>query len=193
ISAQHLDRHEAAETTDSGSARAVVNAGRSDAGDVRAMTERIRRALTLDEVFGQDDFARQVWMVGINARIHDGDDYGSISQGCIPGLPRPDELRRPLGDVAVFGRWVGCGVIGIIRDEHRLHDIVEGHSLDVGLLLEARHQAAQGLSPRVDEVQRIVVSRLYKIDRLLRARQSELEPGVDRSDGISMSGCGYDG
>ena len=126
------------------------------------MTEGIGRALALDVVFSQNDFARKVRMVGIDTRIHDGNDDGGVAQGGIPGLLRPNELRRPLGEVAVLGRWIGCGVIGIVRDHHRLYDIVEGHRLDAGLLLEARHQAAQALGARVSEVERIVVSRLQE-------------------------------
>ena len=52
IGTEHLDRHQAAPTTDSGGSRAVVDGGGSDAGDVRAMTERVRRALALDVILG---------------------------------------------------------------------------------------------------------------------------------------------
>jgi len=149
-----LDRHQAAETANSGHACAVVDLGRSDACDVCAMAERIGRALALDVVFSQNDFARKVWMVGIDARIHYGNDDGGVAQRGIPGLLRVDELRRPLRDVAIFGRWIGRGVIRIVGDEHRLHDIVEGHRLDAGLLLEARQQTSQRLSARIGEVQR---------------------------------------
>ena len=137
---------------------------------MRAMTERVRRALALDVVFRQNHFASQIGMVGINTRIHDGDDDGRIAQRGIPSLPCPDELRRPLGDVAVLRRWIRRGVIGIIRDEHRLHDIIESHGLDVGVLLEARHQATQRLSARVGEVQHIVVALLYEREPLLAPR-----------------------
>ena len=127
---------------------------------MRAVTERIRGPLAFDIVFRENDFAaRQVWMVGIDARIHDGDDDGRIAESGIPGLRRADELRRPLGDVAVLRRWIRCGVIGIVRDEHRLHNIVEGHGFNVRLLFEPRHESAQRLSARKGEVQRIIVRR----------------------------------
>ncbi len=89
------------------------------------MAERIGHLLPLDVVFRQNDFARQLRMVGINARIHDGNDDGRIAQGGVPGLLRPNELRRPLGYIAVVGGWIGRGVIGIVRHELCLYDIVE--------------------------------------------------------------------
>ena len=132
-------------------------------------------------------------MVGINARIHDGNDDGRIAQRGVPALLCPNELRSPLRDVAVLGSWIRRGVIGIIRDEHRLHDIVERHRLDAGLLLEACHQTTQWLSARVDKIQRIVVTLLYKGEPLLRTCQGQLVPGVDRSRRVSMRVCGHDG
>ena len=153
---------------------------------MRAVTERIRRLLALDVVFSQNNLARQLRMIGIDAGIHDGNDDGRIAHGCIPGLGRSNELRRPLGDVAGLGGWIGCGVIGIIRDKHRLHDIVEGHVLDAGVLREARHEESQGLSSRVNEVYHIIVRHLYETNPLLQARQSQLEPGIDRRGGVSV-------
>src|SRR5207249_8790995 len=100
---------QAAPATDSGDSRSVVDVGRCNTRHVRAVTERIRGALAFDIVFGQNDFAaRQVWMVGIDACIYDGNDDGSIAESGIPGLRRADELRRPLGDVAVLRRRIRC-------------------------------------------------------------------------------------
>src|SRR5439155_6948877 len=74
-----------------------------------------------------------------------------------------------------------------------LHDIVEGHGLDGGLLLKAGHQETKRLSAREDEVQRIVVTHLHKGEPLLQPCQSQLVPGVDRCRGVSVLACVYDG
>ena len=111
---------------------------------MRAVAERIRSLLALHEIFRQNDFARQVWVVGINTCVHDGDDDGRVAQRCVPGLPRSNELRRPLRNVPVMGRGIGVGVIRIVRDEHGLHDVIQGHRFDVGILLEPGQQRSQG-------------------------------------------------
>src|SRR6266571_3027448 len=76
----------------------------------------------------------------VNARVHDGDDNGGISEGNSPGRRRRDRRRSPLVESSVVGARVHRAVIGIVRFEERLYDGVELGELYVRSVAQVRQE-----------------------------------------------------